>query len=141
MTDSISIRFAPSMVTHDDVTIYLAEKNTARVAAYVARGRRFETIEAADLQARWIAAFKAFAADPRSTERLRLADDLEDEMKIRRIEPPLEEVEAAADLFLGKVAAGYEALKADPAAFKEADDRMREDFDAAIRHAAESPKN
>jgi hypothetical protein len=114
----------------DDVLAFLIENGMERVLGYLQEGRRFEALDGADLRSEWIAAFKVIAGNPVDPEFRKRFADLQDEMELRRIEPPYDEVKKELDAFVDHATQLYERLKADPERLAEVNQELQADIDA-----------
>lgn len=61
-------------------------------AAYLSRGRAFATMSTEEVRRRWIVAFKHWATSISGPNEAREMDDLNAELRLRGVEPPLEAV-------------------------------------------------
>jgi hypothetical protein len=89
-----------------------------RMATYVARGRRFGSCAAQDVEGRWIRACKAWSKDPIHADCDEL-DDLETEFRLRGLDLPCERV-------LAEIIAAVELVSAVPQELRDARGRLRE---------------
>ena len=64
---------------------------------YLHRGRRFSALATGEIQRRWVVAMKALFSGGDGSRR-RDMDDLAAEMRLRQVEPPYDQVEAAIAL-------------------------------------------
>lgn len=99
---------------------FIENEKLEQTQAYVGRGRRYAALAPADLEARWVAAFRDFAADIGDDEDLVRMFDLEAEYRLRSLVLPEQ-----------LVAAEQEALDRDMAAW------LAEDSDSWDRMADE----
>jgi hypothetical protein len=80
------------MSDNDPVDAWLANQRLERLEGYIKRGRPLASVSLEELRARWIAAIRAWASLLREfghEER----EDIEAEMKLRKINPPFDLVE------------------------------------------------
>ena len=124
-----------------DVEAFLAESGMERVRRYLVQGRRFEALNGADLRSEWIAAFKKIADSPVDPEFRKRVDDLQDEMELRKFNPPYDEVRKEFDVFIAHAAQAIQRLKADPKALAEANAELQADIDAIKAKRDTSAKN
>jgi hypothetical protein len=85
-------------VDHDedeliDADEYLQHALMNEMKAYFDRGKRFATLDVAQLNERWIVVFKAYFADHNRQQGLEM-DDLAAELRLRGLDPPFESVKA-----------------------------------------------
>ena len=81
----------------EDFMAFVLEGTMEKARKYLHEGRQFESLNSADLRSQWISAYKKLAASLTNPESLKLVDDLQAEMEIRRIEPPYDDVKAEAE--------------------------------------------
>lgn len=83
------------MTDFDDATwAFLENEKLEQTQDYLRRGRPYAGLAQADLQARWVAAFRDFAADVGDDDDLVRLFDLEAEYRLRDLRLPEELVEA-----------------------------------------------
>jgi hypothetical protein len=97
----------------EDFWSFVAEGRTESTRRYLEEGRRFKSLSDTDLRSQWISAWRRRAASPTNPDIGKLADDLEAEMEIRKIEPPHDEVKAELEAFIAHVRRGMKYLRTD----------------------------
>lgn len=78
----------------DMVKAFLQSELMEETASYLKRGRGFAGLAPDELERKWTASFNAWVAHRREAERI-LTEDLEAELRIRGLEPPLHAVPEA----------------------------------------------
>jgi hypothetical protein len=76
-----------------DADEYLLHVLMIETKAYFDRGRRFATLDVAQLNEKWIVIFKAYFADHDRQQGLEM-DDLAAELRLRGLDPPFKAVKA-----------------------------------------------
>jgi hypothetical protein len=85
------------MNLEDTLVAFMTSEGLDRTADYARRGRRFNGLDADDLNTRWIAAFRVWAANPRDRAE---SDDLEAELQLRGLKPPYDRVRKEFDALI-----------------------------------------
>lgn len=122
----------------EDLEALMLEADMERVQRYRQEGRQFKTLNGGDLRSEWISAFKKLAANP-ILESRKLIDDLQAEMVIRGIQPPVDEVKTEAEAFIACIARGMK--EADPAQWAEINEELEADIRAMKRRRETSARN
>jgi hypothetical protein len=76
-----------------DAEEYLQHVLMNETKAYFDRGRRFEKLDVAQLNEKWVVVFKVYFADHTRQQGLEM-DDLAAELRLRGLDPPFEAVKA-----------------------------------------------
>jgi hypothetical protein len=76
-----------------DADEYLQHVLMNETKAYFDRGQRFAMLDVAQLNEKWVVAFKAYFADHNRQQGLEM-DDLAAELRLRGLDPPFEAVKA-----------------------------------------------
>ena len=76
-----------------DAEEYLQHVLMNETKAYFDRGRRFEKLDVAQLNEKWVVAFKIYFAEHTQQQGLEM-DDLAAELRLRGLDPPFEAVKA-----------------------------------------------
>jgi len=114
------------MKAFDDATwAFLENEKLEQTQDYLRRSRPYAGPAPADLQARWIAAFRDFAADIGDDEDLMRMFDLEAEYRLRGLRLP-EELVAAEQEALDRGMADW--LAEDPASWDQMADQMMDEI-------------
>ncbi|HEX4712888.1 hypothetical protein [Phenylobacterium sp.] len=93
------------------VAAFLEDQEMKESAAYLSRGRRFETLTADQLREQWAAGYRAFATDAgRGDQEF---DDLRAELRLRGLDQPLDLVQAEFAALKARITAEYEIMKAE----------------------------
>jgi hypothetical protein len=116
----------------EDFWSSVTEDRMERTRRYVEEGRQFKSLEDADLKSQWINAWRKRAASPANLDIGKLADDLEAEMEIRKIDPPRDKVKAEIEAFIAHVRRGMKDLRTED---------LLADIDAAKARRDSSAKN
>ena len=106
-----------------------------RALEYAAKGRRFAGLSDYELKTQWIDAYKACVYDLKNEAKQVKENDLLAEMTLRKIEPPVEEVEAEVEILAAEAARVLD----DPEAYK----RLFESYKAELPEifGISKPKN
>lgn len=117
---------------------FIENEKLEQMQAYLGRGRRYAALAPADLEARWVAAFRDFAADIGDDEDLVRMFDLEAEYRLRGLDLPERLVaaeQAAFDRDMEAWAAG------DPDGWDRMADEMMDDIARFTVDAVERAKS
>ena len=79
---------------------YLQHVLMNETKAYFDRGRRFEKLDVAQLNEKWVVVFKVYLADHTRQQGLEM-DDLAAELRLRGLDPPVEAVKAEISTLQG----------------------------------------
>jgi uncharacterized membrane protein YebE (DUF533 family) len=79
------------------VDAWLANQQIERLADYLKRGRPHESATLEELKARWVRLIKDWAKSPGSVDR-REREDIEAELQVREVGPPVELAKEALDV-------------------------------------------
>lgn len=80
----------------ETVESFLAHESMNETARYLARGRRYEAWTNADVQDRWVMAFKTWFADTSGSSDE--VDDLAAELRLRGEEPPVDRISEETEI-------------------------------------------
>jgi hypothetical protein len=121
------------------VDAFIANEGLEQVESYVKRGRKFDALEIGDLEDRWVAAFKDWAAcrsrrEPGDPAEM---DDAMAEIVLRGGQPPLARVRAE---FNALRAAQDERMR-DPATLLRMERDVAEQVDAFVEESKGKPPN
>ena len=75
----------------DGVKAFLLESRMEGVRKYLYEGRRFETLSVGDLRSEWISVRDRCSVSLTAVESRKRLDDLEEEMEVRKIDPPFDD--------------------------------------------------
>ena len=99
-------------------------------AAYLSRGRRHSTKSDDDVKRGWTAAFKGWRVAASSPDAQREMDDLAAELRLRRLEPPYDAVEAEMEAMRQEI----ERAGPDDPGIKETIDKFLDSLATAKKH-------
>jgi len=117
---------------------FLENEKLEQMQAYLGRGRRYAALAPADLEARWVAAFRDFAADIGDDEDLVRMFDLEAEYRLRGLDLP-ERLVAAEQAAFGRDMEAWAAE--DPDGWDRMADEMIDDIARFTVDAVERAKS
>jgi hypothetical protein len=100
-----------------------------RVADYINRGRAFQSLSIDEVNARWIASFRAWLANFGKSFDHTERGDLESELRIRQTEPPFQLVKHELDALLANSEALDEKISKNPARLLEMEHSLQEQLD------------
>ena len=101
-----------------EMEAFIAHDPMQSTIDYLRQGRPFRRLDTPALETIWAGLYEVLARDFHA-EPLRYIGQLEAEMSLRGLKPPMERVNAARRLFKQKLAARIAELQADPAAWAE----------------------
>jgi hypothetical protein len=107
---------------------------------YLRQGRPFGRLNTPALETIWAGLYEVLARDFYA-EPLRVIAQLEAEMSLRGLTPPMERVNAAHLLFRQKLTARIAELQADPQAWAEVVRRFKDEFIAFLKEREEPLPN
>jgi hypothetical protein len=107
---------------------------------YVRQGRPFGRLETSSLEVIWAGLYEVLARDFYAEPLLHIRQ-LEAEMSLRGLKPPMERVNAAHLLFQQKLTARIAELQADPEAWAEVVKRIKDEFIAFLKEREEPLPN
>ena len=122
------------------VEAWLANKSLERLERYLKRGRPYARVSMEQLRDSWVALTRAWAENAPFPPQLEDIDDIEAEMNLRKVEPPVDQVTDAVETLRCKVKAAAEALLKDPLRFAQMERELCkeiDEFEAVVR----LPKN
>ena len=108
-----------------DVELFLANEQVDQIADYASRGRAYERLTDGELAEKWINAFRQFADAPSDERRRAIEMDLKAEFRLRRIEPPYDQVRSEINRVVENMSSGLETIENDD---PDAVDEMYEEF-------------
>lgn len=94
------------------VTAFLENEDMNATEGYLARGRRFASLTVDHLREEWAEAYRQTFAVGGSSD-AETFDDLRAELRLRRLEEPMELVEAESAAMRERIAADYARAKAE----------------------------
>jgi hypothetical protein len=113
----------------------LTDREFKRALEYAAKGRRFAGLSDDELKTQWIDAYKEWVHDLKNEAKQIKEDDLLAEMTLRKIEPPIEEVEAEQEILAAEAARVLD----DPEAYKRLFESIKADLPGIL--GISKPKN
>src|SRR5262249_48928817 len=110
----------------DLMLAYLEDRRLDEAADYVRRGRAYERETAEQLEAEWIAGFRAWVASSAKDEIFdrRSLDDTEAEMYLRSVRPPFDRVQNEIEVLRAAQDRRFRLLAHEPEALMSLDRRM-----------------
>jgi hypothetical protein len=123
-----------------DVDAWLKNNQVEKAARYVRAGRRHGSMADAELRDAWCVAFRAMAANLHDEHLRRAEQDLLSELELRNQLPPYDLVKGDFDRLIAAVSQAYDALKADPEGFAQANRDMTLDLNK-FKLERDRPKN
>jgi hypothetical protein len=120
----------------DEMAAWLENQSFEHAQDYIQRGRNLVGVPTPEIKARWVAAFKVWAANWHREQNRELRADLEAELSIRKDRPPYKSVKNEMDSLKNAAKEAMLYLESDPRRFQEVERDLRAEFD----HFAESQK-
>jgi hypothetical protein len=105
----------PTSGLETDLLSWMESNSVDHIADYVARGRRYLGLQDDELLNQWKDAVRLMATDPVQLEHRALCSDLGDEIKLRGMEQPYDEVKEIFEVYMRGMIAATEKLLKDPA--------------------------
>ena len=124
------------MTQRDIVEAWLANKGLERLADYLQRGRPLAGVPLEELRERWVALMRAWARRAPGREPDSEREDIEAEMKVRRVEPPFDLAQDAVDALIEKSRKTTAELLKNPERYGEAERQLSAeiaDFEASTK--------
>jgi len=119
-----------------EMEAFIAHDPMQSTIDYLRQGRPFGRLNTPALETIWAGLYEVLARDFYA-EPLHYIGQLEAEMSLRGLKPPMERVNAARLLFRQKLTARIEELQADPEAWAEVVRRIKNEFIAFLKEREE----
>lgn len=117
-------------VTNRIIAFFMSQRADC-TADYLTRGRKYRTLSDAELSAKWVEAYRAWAYDTSNPDALTAENDLQAEFNLRSIDPPFDLVRDEQK----KVAAEVAEALSDPEEKRRLGRELAEEIEAQDRSA------
>jgi hypothetical protein len=104
----------PKSGLETDLLSWLESNSVDHIADYVARGRRYSGLQGDELLKRWKDTLRLMATDPVQPEHQALYSDLGDEITLRGMKQPYDEVKEIFEVYMRGMTAAMEKAAEDP---------------------------
>ena len=121
------------MTDKETMLAFFENKRMDATADYLRRGRHLAEVDIDELNARWIACFKDYAANFGTGHNHRPREDIESEMQVRGLQPPFESVAEEFAAVIAASKAQADRLLRDPVRLAQKEREITADLEAFQR--------